>query len=112
MVNFKNHQKSKKIKLKDTQGQEEEYEFIALGAKHLPQLFSTVNSFSGIKENSSPEEIMACLDEKTVTDLQELIKAMVKVSYKSIEDTDAEQFVASHFTELINVLFEINMPQK
>lgn len=112
MVSFKNHQKSKKITLKDTQGVEQEYEFIALGAKHLPALFKVINSFSSIKEDSDPELIMSCLDEDTVSSLQELIREMVKKSYKSIEEEDCESFVAAHFTDLMGVLFEINMPKQ
>ena len=111
MVNFRNHIYKQKINLKDVQGVEEEYEFRALSGRDLPKLFEIARQFKGLKEGDQ-EAAMDAMTEGTVNSMIDLIIKMIRVSYPSISEEDAETFAGIHFNELSKLLFELNFNKK
>ena len=93
---FKKHiNKGIKVKLKASDGTEDEFEFKPLNVEQ----FSTM-MILGNKLNKNP-------DKENIKELMNLYVDIVKTSYPEIEQPIAEQFVVSNFTEFANLMVKL-----
>lgn len=100
---------TKDFEFKDTTGGFSRITIKPLQTKHLPKLFKIAGKFQSLEgKGKDGINVLEILDEKTTEDLIDLCVATIKRSLPSENQEVIEDFVSSHFLQLIPLIFEVN----
>lgn len=100
---------TKKVELTTSKGTET-YQLRPLSGRFLPKLFSILQKFDlKVDQEIDAEELLKSFDEKTVTDLHELILETIKKSYPNEPQEGMDEFVTQNFLQLFPVIIEVNL---
>jgi len=104
-------------KFKNESGETDVFSFYPLPVKYLPEymdisgkIYKAINK-DGKEEKDEKkmiERVLSFLDKENTDILLKLIKAMIDKSFPDETNEVKDEFISSHFNELVNILFEVN----
>lgn len=97
------------LELKCKDGSIDKIEINLLPVKLIPEFYSLFEGFGEINKDDSSSFFKA-FNKESMETLSLLMKETLKVSYPEADDDLLDKFIVSNYFELMNKIFEVNMP--
>jgi len=103
-----------KLRLKREDGTYDEIVIKPLTVEYLPEFWQLIARLGQVSdlERVKPQEILQSFDKEAIELAVKLIKVSLRRSYGKLDEKLLNEFVASHFMELLIKLFEANVPKE
>lgn len=97
------------LELKCEDGSVDKINIGLLPVKLIPEFFSLFENFSNM-DGDDTGTFFKAFNKEALATLTVLMKETLKESYGDVDDSILDKFIAANFFELMNKIFEVNMP--